>query len=171
MINEDVVEIPKITHHTKIPQEFNLLGTYPSFHDPDDKDFFFKYKNSHLVVWSYLETKKRYITSQDEFPLKILPWVLIQLGRFDRPESQGGIPSDQISDVMELDGETVGIAVGPCMGGPNIPGYDVWNRSRRIKPNSRVFQNFVMPTPWLQGGFLDFWESLTHKVYPNGWTF
>ena len=130
-MENEIIQIPQINHHTSIPQGFVFIGEYPSFHEPSEKEYFFRYKESHLVIWSYSETKFGYLTYQKEFPLKVLPWVVVQLDRFEKPESVGGIPSDEVSNTIDMGGEIIGIACGSCIGGPNIHGYEIWNKARR----------------------------------------
>ncbi|WP_018690727.1 hypothetical protein [Algicola sagamiensis] len=164
-----LTNVPKITDHNHIPSEFLLLGTYPNFWEPERDEYFYNFKGTHLVIFSFSTTKKgKYMTNQVELPLEVLPWVTKQLRRFDTPERLGGIPSDKVAETIEFRGEHIGISCGPCVGGPDIPGYTVWNSARKDDFFDTV-QDYQLPIPWLDSGFRDFWKSMSDKFFPQGW--
>mgnify|MGYP000565373034 FL=1 len=86
---------------------------------------------------------------------------------FFTPPKEGGLAAGKISTKDLIDCETLLFNRGMCVGGPDHGGYTLTNLSRvnyGRKPDSKSFQEFDFPDPFLfDGGLLEFWKGLAER--------
>lgn len=115
---------------------------------PDDLIRVFR-KKSYLVVhttfWSKL--KKVWRVEQCEFPLESIPWIVDRFENgFFKPEDQGGVSDFERSLRKEFDGELIGInAMAHCCA-ENLPGFNIWNASRKSYIARTATQQWDIPS-------------------------
>lgn len=167
---------PKIEHPSIIPTGYQLIGSIDDPLEPSDDCLFLKYENILVIFtggnWTNKKTGEvKYSKYQACFPLASLSWVVQMFDYFFTPPKDGGLPAGKISTKDVIDGETLLFSRGMCVGGPKHGGYILTNLSRvnyGRKPESKSFQEFDFPDPFLfDGGLLEFWKGLAEK-YENG---
>lgn len=114
----------------KTDERFLIEIQYEIF--PDDQVRLFK-KRDYLVVHTILFNKIRKIwaSTQEEFPLEALPWIVDRFENgFFKPQDQGGVSDFERSLRREFNGELIGInAMAHCCA-ENMPGFNIWNANR-----------------------------------------
>ena len=120
-----------------------------------------------LTIMSYLDTvddKTRApltFVSQVEYPIGVAAWIVEQLDPFRR---EGILPGALFRLEAEIDGEEVSLLRGVAIGGPDIPGFDLTNYSRKDHNLSRFNQEFSMPDPFLwEQGLWELWVRIADE--------
>lgn len=114
---------------------------------PEDTVQVYK-KNLYLVIhttyWSKLN--KVWRSTQEEFPLESLPWIVDKfVNGFLRDNSIGTLSDFDRSLSKEFDGELIGINVmGNCCA-KNLPGFNIWNANRSNYISNRPLQQWDIP--------------------------
>ena len=134
--------------------------------------FYINQKDYLSIVYIYLNPIKKdgsYRYWQSDFPLKFLSWFPETLEKFRRGESpyRGFMTPEE-----NVDGEMLAISRDMALGGPDKPGYTVYNFSRHQKAGKPLVYHddgeewfWPMYACWteeflFEGGLLDFIRSL-----------
>jgi hypothetical protein len=99
---------------------------------PDETVRLYK-KSIYLVVHTiFLDPMdKCWCTSQDEFPLCSLPWIIDRFENgFFKPQKAGGLSDFDRSVSKEFEGELIGVSAMAHCCAENLPGFNIWNANR-----------------------------------------
>lgn len=113
----------------------------------DRKVFIYK-KNEYLVIFniSWNPLKKIWAADQVELPLRSLSWIVdrFEYG-FLREQEQGGVSDFERSLRKDFDGELIGInSMAHCCS-ENLPGFNIWNGSRKSYIARTASQQWDIP--------------------------
>lgn len=129
----------------KIDEQYLFSLNYEMF--PDDIFRVFK-KNDFLVVHSVFWNKidKCWGMTQKEFPLLSLSWIVDRFENgFFKLQDQEGISDFERSLRKEFNGELIGInSMAHCCA-ENLPGFNIWNASRRSYIAKSAVQQWDIP--------------------------
>ena len=121
-------------------------------------------KGNYLIFWcdfkSLFSNKRK--QTQEEFPLKALPWFIdtIEQQYWNYKPKATDKPGD-VSELFELDGETIGInPVRHCCA-ENLPGYSFWNKNRKSHISDTTPQQRYIPKFMLEEGLLDEFKRIS----------
>lgn len=131
---------------------------------------FFVYGNHFIIMsesmWTNPKTGVvRHLFGQEEFPLATARWVVTGIeDKFVKGPDEGGLPSGVFKNKQEVDGETLYLVRGACIGGPTMPGYKLVNLSRGNHMHPKYHQEFPMGDDFLfDYGLLDCWRDLAER--------
>ena len=157
-----------IDHQNLKSDEKNLLTLkYEMF--PDDTVVLCKKKDYLIISTDYFSKmdNRRYYT-QEEFPLKAVPWIVdtIENGFFKNPEA-GGFSDFKRSNTSEFDKQVIGINAMVHCCAENVPGLNIWNGNRKDYISGITPQEWDIPLYMLKDGLLAELKAIAKK-YENG---
>lgn len=142
-------------------EEFLLDIPYEMFEDKEIKLF---KKNNHLVFLCdfYGIFSKERRQTQEEFPLKALPWFIdtIEEQFWNYKPNPTERPGD-VSISIVIDGETIGINPMRHCCAENLPGYSFWNKNRLDHISNIAPQEREIPKYMLKNGLLDEFKRIS----------
>jgi hypothetical protein len=114
---------------------------------PDEKFYIYK-KNLYFVILiiSWNPLKKIWAGDQVELPFSSLLWIVDRFENgFFKPQDQGGVSDFERSLRKEFDGELIGInSMAHCCA-ENLPGFNIWNGSRKSYIARTTTQQWDIP--------------------------
>ena len=164
--------LPYINDEKNLPSGVIWLG---EFFEKDNGNhvFYINQKDYLSIAFIYLHPLKNdgsYLYYQSDFPLKFLTWFPETLTKFRNGQYRGFMTPEE-----NVDGEMLAIARDMALGGPDKPGYTVYNFSRHQKAGKpRVYhaEDWFHPmyACWteeflFEGGLLKFIEDLGYQVF------
>lgn len=130
-------------------EKFLFSINYEMFPDKETKIY---KKGNYLVVnsESWNPIKRIRVSNQCELPLKAISWIVDRFENgFLKPESQGGISDFERSLRKDFDDEIIGInAMAHCCA-ENMPGFNIWNASRKSYIAKSSVQQWDIPRQML----------------------
>ncbi|MET1257479.1 hypothetical protein [Aliikangiella maris] len=135
----------------------------------NDKPFTFFVYGKHFIILSEsiwinkITGVAEHLFGQIEFPIDVAHWVVAGIeDKFMKGPNEGGLPAGEFKNKQDVDGETLYLVRGVCVGGPTMPGYKLVNLSRKNKYND--YQEFAMGDDFLfDYGLLDCWKDLADR--------
>lgn len=168
------MDVPEIKNSRSVPSHFKWIGEIQETTDDGRKDyrFLYLYKGMLVVLIEYTSYadedrdprtgKPALFFSQVEFPLEAASWVVDKLGPFGR---EGLMPGTMTKLDFEINDERLSLIRGPGIGGPDVPGWELVNYSRRYRNDDIArFQAFPMSDPFLwEQGMFDLWKNIAQR--------
>jgi hypothetical protein len=123
-------------------------------------------KKKHLAVHrkSWNPLKKAWASDQMEIPLIALPWIIdcFENG-FLKSHQDGGLSDFERSQQKEFNGELIGINAMMHCCAENLPGFNIWNGSRKSYIAISAEQQWDIPRYILIDGLLNQLKSISQK--------
>ena len=128
--------LPKITDHESLPAGATELARIFDRLNSKDLFLFLKWEDTLVIVTvagPKVNGHPRYLISQFEVSLGVLPWFAAALTDFQKPPAEGGLHAGAMSSAdQEVDGDMLCIQRAMCAG-ENQSGYIIVNRSRPMR--------------------------------------
>lgn len=168
------MDVPEIKDSRSVPSRFTWLGEIKETTDDGREDYRFFYLYGRMLVvlieyTSYADEDRDPATgepalffSQVEYPVGTAIWLVSKL----EPFAQGGILPGTITQYeTEIAGEEINLDRAIALAGPDIPGWELVNYSRRYR-NDDIdrFQAFPMSDPFLwEQGMFELWKRIARE--------
>lgn len=156
-MSDDIKKPLGLIDHDNLQANETILApvTYEMF--PNDTMYLIKKMQWLVTSVRYLSPlDKKWHYTQQEYPLKALPWIIDRIENgFWKSAEEGGLSNFERSVSQEFDGEIIGINVMMHCCAENVPGYNIWNNNRASYIDGDSLQEWDIPNYMLKDSLLD----------------